>query len=79
MKTKKNNETFRNRTELQLKLRKDEVDQMINWIKEWDEKDTRDLLINQIYKTKIEIKWLSFKLGVIKFIEDFGKPTRKVN
>lgn len=52
--------------------RRKEVKEMISWLNEWkDSRDMERILLNDIFKTRIEINMLEMKLKVMKVIQGF--------
>jgi hypothetical protein len=52
--------------------RRKEVKEMISWLNEWkDSRDMERILLNDIFKARIEINMLEMKLKVMKVIQGF--------
>lgn len=52
--------------------RRKEVKEMISWLNEWkDSRDMERILLNNIFKARIEINMLEMKLKVMKVIQGF--------
>ncbi len=72
MKTINNNEIKINSIITKIKNRKEEVKEMISWLEEWkDSEDMERMLLNDIRKTKFEIRILELRLKVINVIQGF--------